>query len=133
LNRVFCDRLRTLREKESRTQAAMAELLNVNRSTYGAYERGTILPPMDKIEALADHFGVSVDYLAGKTNQRHREDPADIDVSQQVQNMLDYLQDHQAALTLDGEILDDDSRDVLISSLENSIKMARMMNRRRQD
>lgn len=130
MNRVFCDRLRALRETESRTQAEMAELLRVNRSTYGAYERGTILPPMDKIEALADHFRVSVDYLAGKTNQKHREGPAEVDVSQQVQDVLDYLQDHQAALTLDGFALTEVSRELLIEGIENSIKTARRMNRR---
>lgn len=127
---IFCDRLRMLREMESRTQAEMAEMLGVNRSTYGAYERGTILPPWDKIEALADHFRVSADYLTGKSDNRFRDDSPVLDVSLQVQAVLDYIHDHQTGLMLDGAALDDDSRELLISGLENSIKTARMMNKR---
>lgn len=130
MNRVFCGRLRALREDEGRTQADIAELLNVNRSTYGAYERGTILPPMDKIEALADHFRVSVDYLVGKTNQKHREAPAMVDATQLVRDMLEYLQDHRAELTLDGFPMSDVSCELLAEGIENSLKTARRMNRR---
>ena len=44
--------------------------------------------------------------------------------------MLDYLHNNQAALTLDGELLDEDSRELLISSLENSLKVAQKLNKK---
>ena len=56
-------RLKMLRKGKKKTQQNLADLLKVRRSTYGEYERGKILPPMDKMKVLADYFGVTVDYL----------------------------------------------------------------------
>lgn len=108
----------------------MAKVLGISRSTYAEYERGKIIPSVGILEAISKYFNISVDYLMGKTNftthEERKEAPNDImDVSKQLNIMLEYLNDDSAALTLDGELLDDDSRELLISSLENSLKMAK--------
>ena len=131
MNKTLCHRLRSLRQDEKHSQAEIARLIDVNRSTYGAYERGTILPPMDKIQKLADLFAVSVDYLVGNTNDRTRSEIKALDVSEQVRVLMKYLQDNEADLTLDGAILDQDSRDALMASLENSLRMAQIINKRK--
>lgn len=111
----------------------MAQLLNVRRSTYGEYERGKIVPPIDKIKILADYFDISVDYLMGNTNiktHRERGENDAYDVSENMVIILDYLQDNASLLTFDGEALDHDSRKLLIASLENSLQMAKLINRK---
>ena len=40
----FTERLIQLRKEDKKTQAEIAELLNIKRSTYAAYEKGTIVP-----------------------------------------------------------------------------------------
>ncbi len=130
MNEMFRIRLKALRKEKLKTQEDMSKVLGVTRSTYTNYERGYINPPTTTVEKLAKYFGVSVDYLLGKTNftthNEKKEAPNDImDVSKQLNIMLEYLNDDSAALTLDGELLDDDSRELLISSLENSLKMAK--------
>ena len=130
MNELFKVRLKALRKENLRTQEDVSKVLGIGRSTYAQYERGAINPPMSTIEALAKYFNVSIDYLMGKTNFTTHEErktaPDDVmDVSKQLNIMLDYLNDNSAALTLDGELLDEDSRDLLISSLENSLKMAK--------
>lgn len=131
---MFANRLKALRKERERRQEDMAKLLNIQRSTYGEYERGKIMPPIDKIKTLADYFGVSVDWLMGNTNfkthsERNESDP--LDISKQMKIMLEYLDNNQSVLTLDGNILDDESRDVLKSSLESSLKMAQIINKRK--
>lgn len=122
-----------MRKDRKETQEDIAKLLKVQRTTVGEYERGNIRPPMDKMKVLADHFEVSVDYLMGNTNfqtaeERNEESPND--VSKAMKKILEDLQKNQRAMMFDGEILDDESRELLISSLEQSLRMGKIMQKR---
>ena len=61
-------KLRDLREDRDLTQAAVAAHLKVHQTTYSDYERGKLNVPIPALCALADLYGVSVDYLLGRTN-----------------------------------------------------------------
>ena len=63
-------RIRELRVDRRLTQRAMAELLQISRSTYSGYERGTSDIPLEVICGIADLHHTSLDYLAGLTDQR---------------------------------------------------------------
>lgn len=130
---MFSVRLKAMRKERKETQEDIARLLKVQRTTVGEYERGNIRPPMDKMKVLADHFEVSVDYLMGNTNfqtaeERNEESPND--VSKAMKKILEDLQKNQRAMMFDGEILDDESRELLISSLEQSLRMGKIMQKR---
>jgi len=49
-------------------QEDLAKVLNVNRSAISKYESGTIPLTDDSIKTLCDYFGVTSDYLLGRTN-----------------------------------------------------------------
>lgn len=130
---MFSVRLKAMRKERKETQEDIAKLLKVQRTTVGEYERGNIRPPMDKMKVLADHFEVSVDYLMGNTNfqtaeERNEESPND--VSKAMKKILEDLQKNQRAMMFDGEVLDDESRELLISSLEQSLRMGKIMQKR---
>ena len=130
---MFSVRLKAMRKERKETQEDIAKLLKVQRTTVGEYERGNIRPPMDKMKVLADHFEVSVDYLMGNTNfqtaeERNEESPND--VSKAMKKILEDLQKNQHAMMFDGEVLDDESRELLISSLEQSLRMGKIMQKR---
>ncbi|MBQ3134871.1 MAG: helix-turn-helix transcriptional regulator [Oscillospiraceae bacterium] len=59
--------IRNLRIDGGYTQAQIAEYLNVKQNTYSQYEIGTLNYPIDVLMKLADFYGVSVDYLLGRT------------------------------------------------------------------
>lgn len=59
------ERLRELRLKRGMTQTQVGDLIGVSCVTIGRYEAGEREPSNAKIAALADYFGVSVDYLLG--------------------------------------------------------------------
>lgn len=60
------ERLKELRKLKNLTQQQLAEILGIDRSNYANYERGKRIPPIDKIEKIADFFNVSIDYLMGR-------------------------------------------------------------------
>lgn len=64
-NLKFSQSLKEQRRIIGKTQEEMAAILHIRRTTYGEYERGNILPPVDKLAIIAKVFGVSVDYLLG--------------------------------------------------------------------
>lgn len=60
-------RIRDLREDRDLTQKEVAALLHCDQSLYSKYERGERLLPLDLAIRLADYYGVSLDYLTGRT------------------------------------------------------------------
>ena len=55
------------RRKAGLSQENLAELLNVSQNTYSQYETGVIALTAEHLVKLADYYGVSVDYLLGRT------------------------------------------------------------------
>lgn len=62
-------RLRDLREDRGLTQAAVADCLMCDQSLYSKYERGERPLPLELAIMLADYFGVTLDYLVGRTEE----------------------------------------------------------------
>ena len=62
------ERLKNERLSRGITQKQMADYLNVDRTTYVKYERGSIIPNIEITQRIAEYFSVSVDYLLGRTD-----------------------------------------------------------------
>ena len=61
-------RIRDLREDADLTQKQVGEAINVPQRTYAYYESGQRMVPPSVLCALADFYGVSVDYILGRTD-----------------------------------------------------------------
>lgn len=59
----FATKLLALRTQQKYSQEALAEKLNVSRQAISKWELGTTLPETEKVIALSEFFGVSIDYL----------------------------------------------------------------------
>lgn len=64
-------RIRDLREDADKTQAEVARYLGTTAQYYGKYEKGERELPFMRAIMLAEYYGVSLDYLAGRTNFKH--------------------------------------------------------------
>ena len=62
-------RLRDLREDADLTQTQLVELLGIHKTAYTNYEQGKREPPFELIIRLAKLYNVSIDYIAGLTDQ----------------------------------------------------------------
>ena len=60
--------IRNLRIDNGYTQKQIAEYLHIKQNTYSQYEIGVLNYPVDVIVKLADFYGVSTDYLWGRTD-----------------------------------------------------------------
>ena len=65
---MYKHRIRDLREDKDLSQKELAEYLQIHQTTYSDYERGNLNVPVAILHKLADYYGVSVDYLIGRTN-----------------------------------------------------------------
>ncbi|WP_300411669.1 helix-turn-helix transcriptional regulator [uncultured Oscillibacter sp.] len=68
--KIFGVRLKALRKERRIYQREMAELLKVTLRHYQKIEKGEINIPTLTLCTLADYFGVSTDYLLGRTEER---------------------------------------------------------------
>ncbi|MFR0614727.1 helix-turn-helix domain-containing protein [Lactobacillus porci] len=62
-------RLKELREQRAWTKTETAKRLNVGTSTYSNWEYGLREPDIERLSQLADLYGVTVDYLLGRSDQ----------------------------------------------------------------
>ena len=63
-------RLRMLRKERKETQIQVAQAVGTGIRHYQRFELNEGLPGLDIFCALADHFEVNMDYLAGRTDVR---------------------------------------------------------------
>lgn len=114
----FSANLRRFRKRKKLTQEELAGRIGVIRATYWAYEKGSIMPPYDKLEQLADIFGITIDELMGREVDR-------TDISDDLSRLLRKLEKEDQLY--EGRLLDGQSRELLIASLENSIRLLNIM------
>ncbi|MBR4083391.1 MAG: helix-turn-helix transcriptional regulator [Lachnospiraceae bacterium] len=60
---TFAEKLYYLRTENGYSQETLAEILNVSRQSISKWELGTSLPETEKIIAIGELFGVSLDSL----------------------------------------------------------------------
>jgi len=63
-------RIKDLREDADMKQRELAELLRVSIQQYSLYERGDREIPFHHVITLARFYNVSIDYIAGLTNNK---------------------------------------------------------------
>lgn len=114
----FSANLKKFRKKKKLTQEELATKLGVIRATYWAYEKGTIMPPYEKLEQIADIFDITIDELMGRKADK-------TDISSDLSKVIRKLEEENQVY--DGEVLNKQTRELLIASLENSLKLLRIM------
>ena len=63
-------RSKALRKERKETQLQVAQAIGMGDRHYQRIENDDGLPGLEIFCALAEHFGVSLDYLAGRTDRR---------------------------------------------------------------
>lgn len=69
----YYERMRDLREDNDLRQSDMAEILGLtNQQAYQRYESGRVMMPLPLLIKTARYFDVSLDYLAGLTDNKKK-------------------------------------------------------------
>lgn len=95
MNENIGDRLKRLRTEKGVKQSDLADLLNIKRQTYSAWERNISNPDLEAIRVLADYFQATTDYLlcrdeAIETKAAHQEEYTQAEL-EEIENFKEYV------------------------------------------
>ena len=65
----YNERLKELRTKSGETQGQLSAAVGVSVKQIVRFEKGEQKPGFDNLWKLADHFGVTIDYLVGRSDE----------------------------------------------------------------
>ncbi|WP_434352198.1 helix-turn-helix domain-containing protein [Trichococcus flocculiformis] len=87
-------------------------------------------PGADKLEAIADYFGVTTDYLLGRTDQKDPywklNDKEEKDIAKEVEKIISGLDDGNGAeVNFYGEPMTEEQKMLFMNSLEMALRMAK--------
>ncbi|MFB4213360.1 helix-turn-helix domain-containing protein [Shouchella sp. JSM 1781072] len=72
MSNLFSVRVKELRKEHKTPQKEIADALGISPRAYRFYESGDRYPDFEGLLILADFYGVSLDYLAGRSELRER-------------------------------------------------------------
>lgn len=127
--------IKQLRKEKNITQAELAKIAEVTTSSIGMYETGVRKPSYEVIVKIAKFFDVSTDYLLNNIDKKssnvtlNKKDEKDIQKA--LDETLKQLENSQDGLMFDGEPMDDETRELLKISLENSMRLAKEIAKRK--
>lgn len=120
-----------LLEKHGITAYRFCKDTGINASTISTWKKKNSIARPELAKTICDYFGISMDYLmTGKEsvqgNQPVLTPKNERDIARKLEETLAQLASSQEALMFDGEPLDERTRELLMASLENSIRIAKI-------
>ncbi|WP_400164840.1 helix-turn-helix domain-containing protein [Brevibacillus sp. TJ4] len=130
-------RIREIRKLRNLTQKEIASELEMGRSNFGHIENDRVIPSSDDLQKIADILHTTTDYLLGRTDDPTIPGSSETHVSALTSKeerdivkdleriMADLESNH--ALAFHGDPIDEEEIELLRSSLENSLRIAKMV------
>jgi transcriptional regulator with XRE-family HTH domain len=120
-----------LLEEHNVTPYKVSKATGIAGSTFTDWKNGRSSPKQDKLQKIADFFGVPMSYLlTGEMEESVKETILSArderDISRRLEQTLSDLEGQQSALMFDGAPLDDETKELLKASLEHSIRVAKI-------
>lgn len=105
-SKIFCERLRAVREKRGLSQADLASRSDLQPSAVSHFETGRRAPSFHNLRRLADTLEVTIDYLLGRVDDEKAVGPSMQrifrDASRMSKDDLDILADMAERLASKG-------------------------------
>ena len=118
------ERIRFLSKSNGISLPVLEETLGFGAGTISKWDKST--PSADKLNAVAKYFNVSMDYLLNGIDEDGLSEKDNKDIEKRLEKTLSDLENIQDALMFSGEPLDDETRELLKISIENSIRIAKI-------
>ena len=100
------------------TRSQLSESLGISYSTISDWINGKAYPRIDKIEMMANYFGINKsDLVEDKANQK------EIDIANMVNDLMDNLNSNQALMYI-GEPMDEVTKELVRASIEQAARIA---------
>lgn len=132
-NNIMGRRIKKLREERELSQLDLSKILNVSTSSLSQYESGNRVPSDDVKRNIADYFQVTMDYLVGRTDQPFVSvtltEKNEKDIAKKMRDLREEIENSDG-LMFDGEILSDETKDLLLTLLEKDEIAATLNNKK---
>jgi transcriptional regulator with XRE-family HTH domain len=132
-------RIRLIRKQKDFSGTKIAQILGISAQYYYDIEKGKRNLSAEMAAKLADIFEVSTDYLLGKTDDPSPSNNSnldsklpeltekdELDIARDLQRIMDNLES-QEGLMYDGEPMDEETKELIKISLENSMRLAKQI------
>lgn len=127
-------RLKAERERRNWSQKFVAEKVGITNTVLSNYERNYRDPDTETLRKLADLYEVSVDYLLGRDSKNDLPELTEKDkrdIKKDLESIINNLENpNDGYAAFDGQTLDDmddEERELLINALEQSMKIAKQI------
>lgn len=136
---VLGKRLKEAREKKGLTQVQAAKILGISNGTLSGYERNYRDPDTNILEKMAELYEVKVDWLLGRSKEKNSDWDSRLpeltpkeekDIARDLERMLNALDSENGYAAFDGrdiEEMDEEDKELLKASLENSLRLAKRL------
>ncbi|MDN8591920.1 helix-turn-helix domain-containing protein [Paenibacillus sp. 11B] len=122
------------------TAYRVAKETGITTATLTSWKQGKYTPKQEKLQKIADYFGVTLDYLLGISPERNNSNEAppyyaisekdERDIAKDLDRIMEDLAS-DSSLAFMGEPMDDEDRELLRISLENTLRMSREMSKKK--
>lgn len=115
------ERIESLRKSKGLSQGKLEKQLGFSNGSISKWKNST--PKVERLQKLADFFGVSVEYLmTGKEDEQKEKDNTDL--KQKYRELEELLKsDSMKPVRYDGKPVNNDTIDLLLKQIEISLAM----------
>ncbi|AOA01443.1 helix-turn-helix domain-containing protein [Carnobacterium maltaromaticum] len=122
------ERIKNTRKKQGLTQKELADKVHLTAQVISNIERSYTTASSDDLARIADVLNTTPNYLLGKeenaNNYYELTNKDEKDIAERLQVMIEDLENNAHYSKENGE-MDDNTRELLIMSLENSLRIAK--------
>lgn len=118
------EQIKNLRLEKGYDQQDICAFLNIEQSTLSNYENDRRVPKPDMISKMADFFGVTTDYILGRTTNIELTKKDKMEIDEYLNNFENELLS-QTGLMFDGEPMTQESKEKLIAAMRIGAEMAK--------
>ncbi|MGG5340213.1 hypothetical protein IGJ48_002925 [Enterococcus pernyi] len=121
------DRIKQLAIQRKITIAELERKLHIANGTIGKWDKQN--PSIEPLKKLADYFGVTTDYLLGRTDTPEFTTKDEKDVQQILENLINGLSNENslAFLKNGGVEIDEEDAELLRDSLERTVRRSKIL------
>ncbi|GIP63313.1 transcriptional regulator [Virgibacillus pantothenticus] len=125
------DRVKKLCEEQKISVVELEEKLGFGRNSLYSWKRK--IPNGANLKKVADYFDVSTDYLLGRTDKKRYYELTEKDektIQKELEKLINGLEGKGSYAGFDGQTfdeMDEADKELLIASLENSLRYAKMI------
>ncbi|MDF9622748.1 helix-turn-helix transcriptional regulator [Bacillus cereus] len=120
--------IKQLCQKRDISVSTLEKELGFGQNTIYQWKKRT--PSVERVQKVAEYFDVSIDYLLGRTKKQYWEltEKDEKDIQKQLEALIEDMSKAEAlAFSKDSEPMSEETKRLLILSLENSLRLGKEM------